>query len=145
MIDLYTREVIGVSIARSKGLPLTMASLQDALLHYPRPGIFHSDNGSEYRAHAFVEVLGTIGTCISRSHPGCPWENGYQESFYNQFKVELGDPNRFHTLGELIAEIYGTINYYNTERIHSALNMSPRQFAQKSPPATMSSIVQSTV
>jgi putative transposase len=137
IIDLYTREILGVAIAKNKGLTLTMAALQDALLHHPRPGIFHSDNGSEYRAYAYVETLERIGTAISRSHPGCPWENGYQESFYNQFKVELGDPNRFKTLGELIAEIYRTIHYYNTERIHSALNMPPREFARRAGAATM--------
>ena len=140
--DLWSREIVGLSVALNKGLPLTMAALQEALLHHKRPGIFHSDNGSEYRAHAFVDTLEHIGTVISRSHPGCPWENGYQESFYNQFKVELGDPERFPTLGELIAEIYRPVYYYNAERIHSALNMPPRQFAQKSAPAIISSIVQ---
>jgi transposase InsO family protein len=68
---------------------------------------------------------------ISRSAPGCPWENGYQESFYSQFKVDLGDPSRFKTLGELVYEIYQTIYVYNNTRIHSALRMSPVQFAQK--------------
>ncbi|MGI0025057.1 MAG: hypothetical protein ACREA4_07930, partial [Nitrososphaera sp.] len=36
---------------------------------------------------------------ISRSAPGCPWENGYQESFYDKFKIDLGDPNRVKTWG----------------------------------------------
>ena len=139
--DLWSREVVGVSIAVHKGVTLTMAALQEALLHHPRPGIFHSDNGSEYRACAFVETLEQIGVTISRSYPGCPWENGYQESFYNQFQVDLGDPACFPTLGALIAEIYRSIHYYNTERIHTALGMSPRQFAQIAVPATMSSIV----
>jgi hypothetical protein len=36
------------------------------------------------------------------SAPGCPWENGYQESFYKGFKLDLGDPNQHVTLGELV-------------------------------------------
>ena len=59
-----------------------------------------------------------------------PWENGYQESFYDKFKVDLGDPNRFKTLGELVAEIYRTLWDYNNTRIHSALNMPPVVFAK---------------
>jgi putative transposase len=141
VIDLYTREVVGLSIARTKGLALTMAALQDALFTHPRPVIFHSDNGSEYRAGAFVETLQTIGTAISRSYPACPWENGYQESFYDKFKVELGDPNRFASYGELIAEVYRQIRYYNQERIHTALKMAPRQFARLHAPATMQTTV----
>jgi transposase InsO family protein len=58
-------------------------------------------------------------------------ENGYRESFYKGFNLDLGDPNRFETLGELVAEIYKTINYYNRRRIHSALRMTPVAFAEK--------------
>ncbi len=102
-----------------------------ALLCHPHPEIFHSDNGREYEAKAFIAVLQDVGSRISRSHPGCPWENGYQESFYDKFKVDLGDPNRFKTLGELVAEIYRTIWTYNHTRIHSALKMPPVVFAEK--------------
>jgi transposase InsO family protein len=67
---------------------------------------------------------------ISRSAPGCPWENGYQKSFYGKFKVDLGDSDRFATLDELVYEIYRTIYVYNNSRIHTALKMSPREFAK---------------
>jgi len=65
------------------------------------------------------------------SAPGCPWENGYQESFYKGFKLELGDPNRYAALGELVAAVYQTINYYNQKRIHSALKQPPRLFKEQ--------------
>jgi len=131
VLDLYTRQVVGLSVATRKGTPLVMQSFLGALLHYPRPGIFHSDNGREYEAESFRNVLARLGVIISRSHPGSPWENGYQESFYSQFKVDLGDPNRFQTLGELVAEIYFTVWTYNHTRIHSRLKMPPVVFAQK--------------
>ena len=62
------------------------------------------------------------------SRKSSPWENGYQESFFSTFKLELGDPGRFNTLGELIEEIHLTINYYNRKRIHSKLKMAPYQY-----------------
>ena len=65
------------------------------------------------------------------SDKGSPWENGYQESFYSQFKVDLGDPSRFETLGELVYEIYQTIYTYNNRRIHTALKMPPIIFANQ--------------
>ena len=95
------------------------------------PEIFHSDNGKEYEAKAFIAVLEDVGSRISRSHPGCPWENGYQESFYDKVKVDFGDPDRFKTFGEMVAEIYRTIWTYNHTRIHSALKMPPHVFAEK--------------
>lgn len=126
--DLYTRKIVGIAVALRKGAPLTLQALYGALLHQPHPEIFHSDNGKEYAAKVFVGTLEKTGTLISRSHPGCPWENGYQESFYDKFKVDLGDPSRFKSLGELVAEIYRLIWVYNNTRIHSALKMSPAQF-----------------
>jgi len=39
--------------------------------------------------------------------------------------------DRFETLGELVAEIYKTINYYNRSRIHTSLGMTSLQFATK--------------
>lgn len=131
VIDLYTREIVGVAASTRKGAALTLQALWSALMHHPRPAIFHSDNGSEYIAAAFVAVLEQFGVRISRSHPGCPWENGYQESFYGKFKVDLGDVSRFRSLGELVAEIYRTVWVYNHTRIHSALRMPPLVFAQK--------------
>lgn len=95
-----------------------------------RPMIFHSDNGSEYNSAVFIEALDTLGINISRSKPGCPWENGHQESFYSQFKVDLGDVSRFKNVGELVFEIYQTIYRYNNSRIHSALKKSPVQFTK---------------
>jgi len=54
-----------------------------------------------------------------------------QESFYSQFKVDLGDPNRFKALGELVYEIHRTVWNYNHTRIHSVLKMPPKLFAER--------------
>lgn len=127
--DLYTRKIVGLAVYTTHAVQLVLSALMNALQNNPRPTIFHSDNGSEYDSRIFIEALETIGAQISRSAPGCPWENGYQESFYDKFKVDLGDPNRFKTLGELVYEIYRIIWQYNNTRIHTALKTTPVQFA----------------
>jgi len=131
VLDIFTREIVGVSVSLRKGTPLVLQALCAALLKHPRPGIFHSDNGKEYEAKVFVSVLEELDILISRSHPGCPWENGYQESFYDKFKIDLGDPGRFSNLGELVYAVYMTVHSYNTRRIHSKLKMPPASFAQR--------------
>lgn len=141
VMDVFTRDIVGLSVATKHGTMLVTQALCTALHNHQRPRIFHSDNGVEYNAHSFRELLTSLNIVISRSRKGCPWENGYQESFYDKFKVDLGDPNRFDTLGELVAEIYRTVHRYNTVRIHSALKMSPRQFAEKYAAATIQTIV----
>ena len=129
VIDLFTRKVVGLSVYTNHAVGLVLSAFMNALHSNPRPLIFHSDNGSEYNADVFIESLQTVGVQISRSAPGCPWENGYQESFYDKFKIDLGDPARFTTLGELVLAVYQTIWQYNNTRIHSALKMPPVQFA----------------
>ena len=140
-MDVYTRNIVGVAIGTRGGTVLVTQALCIALLTHPRPMLFHSDNGVEYNACSFLELLTNTGIAVSRSKKGCPWENGYQESFYDKFKVDLGDPNRFNTLGELVAEIYQTIHRYNTVRIHSALKMSPHQFARLHATDTLNALV----
>lgn len=139
VIDLYTRKIVGLSVYTTHAVQLTLSAFLSAIHATPRPTIFHSDNGSEYNAEVFVEALHIVGAHISRSAPGCPWENGYQESFYSQFKVDLGDPSRFTTLGELVLAIYQTIYTYNHSRIHSAFKMPPSQFALTATSAIISS------
>lgn len=137
VMDLFTRNIVGFSVLLNHSQALVIGALLSAVHHAPRPVIFHSDNGSEYDAKDFTIILHSLGTQISRSAPGCPWENGYQESFYGKFKVDLGDPDRFSTLGELVYEIYRTLYVYNHTRIHIALKMSPLAFAEMHKVATM--------
>jgi len=131
VIDVFSREIVGVSVLTTHGTQLILNALASAVLHRPPPRIIHSDQGSEYTSQDYTALVQSLGIQQSMSAPGCPWENGYQESFYKGFKLDLGDPNRYDTLGELVADIYQTINYYNHRRLHSALKLSPRQFAEK--------------
>jgi len=131
VMDYLTREVVGVSVALRHDASLVLGALFAAVHHRPRPKVFHSDNGREYGSKAFTGALAELGTAISRSKKACPWENGLQESFYSQFKVDLGDPTRFKSLGELVYEIHRTVWIYNHTRIHSVLKMPPVMFTTR--------------
>ena len=131
VLDVFTREIVGVSILNTHATQLVMNALSAAVLHRAPPCIIHSDQGSEYASKDYTTLIQKLKIKQSMSAPGCPWENGYQESFYKGFKLDLGDPNRFETLGELVAAIYQTINYYNQRRIHSALKVPPRLFKEQ--------------
>lgn len=140
VIDVYTREIIGLSILNNHSTQLVINLLLSALLFNAKPKMIHSDQGSEYTSKDYVSFCSSLQILQSMSHPGCPWENGYQESFYKGFKVELADYNRFDTLGELVAAIYQQIHYYNHSRIHSALSTSPKEFAKRARLVTIESI-----
>jgi transposase InsO family protein len=129
MMDLHTRAVTGFSVLTNHSVHLVINALFSGIHKHPAPEILHSDRGSEYTGKDMRIILELLGAKQSMSRAGCPWENGYQESFYSQFKVDLGDPNRFPSLGELVYEIYRLIHSYNTNRIHTALRMPPQTFS----------------
>lgn len=131
VIDIYNREVVGACVLTNHSSSLVIQAVISALMDHRRPDIIHSDQGSEYTSEIYTDFCTSSGIQISMSDKGSPWQNGYQESFYDKFKIDLGDPNRFESLGELVYEIYRTIYVYNTTRIHTALKMSPREFAKK--------------
>ena len=127
--DIFDRKIVGWNLLTSHTAQLTTNALIDAIEKSGLPDIIHSDQGREYIARIYIQFVESLKVRISMSHKGCPWENGYQESFYSQFKVDLGDPNRFKTLGELAVAVYHQIHYYNNLRIHTKLKMPPVQFS----------------
>jgi transposase InsO family protein len=131
VLDVFTREIVGVSVLTTHHTQLVLNALGSAVLNRPPPRIIHSDQGSEYTSTDYTNLVQSLKIHQSMSAPGCPWENGYQESFYKGFKLDLGDPHQFSTLGELVAGVYQTINYYNQNRIHSALKQPPRLFKEQ--------------
>ena len=122
---------MGVSIKPNPSAMLVAEPLLNALAANPHPVILHSDQGSEFKSKLFRAVLKDFKITQSMSKKASPWQNGYQESFYGNWKVDIGDVNRWKTLGELTAEIYRSIYYYNNLRIHTSLGMAPREFARQ--------------
>lgn len=131
IIDLYTREIVGINISRYHNKFLVMGAIEDALQKYEAPDIIHSDQGSEYTSEEYISFVKMIGSQISMSDKASPWQNGYKESFFGHFKLESGDLRRFKTIGELIEYIYQQIYYYNNKRIHTALKMAPAEYRRK--------------
>jgi len=132
-MDLFTREIVGWNISTRHTSELVINALFDAIKTLGvMPKITHTDQGSEYNCKDYLELLKRFGIQISMSKKASPWENGYQESWYDNFKTDLGlEIDRFETIGELAEAIHQTINYYNKRRIHLSLKMSPYHFKQK--------------
>jgi putative transposase len=132
IMDLYTREIIGWNISRYHTKELVLGAFLDGVRRTKAvPVYIHSDQGSEYESSDYTALAKRYGIIVSMSRKSHPWENGFQESFYSQYKVDLGDVNRFEELGELIEAIHNTVYYYNNRRIHSTLKMSPVKFRIK--------------
>lgn len=131
VLDLFSRLVVGISIKTNHSSLLVSEALLSALANHSPPSIIHSDQGSEYKSKLFRLILDDHRILQSMSKKGSPWQNGYQESFFGNWKVDIGNVNVFKSLGELTAGIYRSIYYYNNLRIHTSLKMPPKRFLEK--------------
>lgn len=129
--DIFTREIVGWELSTRHNEDLISAALLKALKYRQTPQIAHSDQGSEYRGRDYLNLLESLDIKPSMSEKSSPWQNGYKESFYSNFKLELGHPECCETIGKLTESIAQQIHYYNLCRIHTALKCPPAIFAQR--------------
>lgn len=129
VMDLFTREIVGWYLSTTHTKELIIEAFLDAVERRKTvPVYFHSDQGSEYESEDYLKLLENQGIIISMSRKSSPWENGYQESFYSGFKLDLGSTSHYQDLGELIEVVARTIYYYNNQRIHTKLKTAPVKF-----------------
>lgn len=134
VIDLFSRQVVGWSMQDHMRTSLVADALRMAWFRRrPEPGlIFHSDRGSQYCAHEFVDVLKSYGMKSSMSRKGDCWDNAPTESFWGRLKVGRLDGQCFETRRQAKDEVISWLTFYNSGRLHSTLNyVSPMTFEAK--------------
>ncbi len=128
VIDLYSRVIVGWSLGTRHVTELMVEALMDAIVHYIPALVLHNDRGSEYLSLKYSLLCDSLEITPSASAPGKPWENGFQESFYGKFKLELGDIKRFNSEGELLEAIALQLYYYNNKRLHTSIKSTPQAY-----------------
>lgn len=130
--DLYSRRIVGWSIADHMRAELVVDALQMALAHrQPAPGLtFHSDQGSQFVSLAFGQKARAAGIAQSMGSRGDCFDNAVAESFFATLKKELVHRRSWPTKAELRIELFDYIEvFYNRQRRHSRLGgRSPVQF-----------------
>lgn len=131
-LRLSTREITGWSLGYNHDADLICYALNDALSNNCAPDIIHTDQGSEYLSAKHSNLCQTAHIALSNSDKGKPWQNGFMESFFRTFKTEMTTRLRqCQTISQVYEQIANWIYYYNNERIHTALKMSPKAFARQ--------------
>ena len=134
VLDIFNREILGYALSVRHTDDLVVSAIRMAVSKCPStPLLIHFDQGSEYLSTENIGFLKTSGIQISVSAKGHPWENGYKEAFYSQFKLDLDAKhlNRFATTGEVAVHVYQTIFYHNNKRIHTSLKTNPVEYKKR--------------
>lgn len=131
VMDLFSRRIIGWSFSRDRNAELTKSALQMALSERPIQSgcLFHSDQGTEYAALEYRDLVESAGLRQSMSRRGTPRDNALVESYFGKMKSELVHQSQFANQIEATAHIMAYIEFYNRERIHTSLNFnSPAEY-----------------
>jgi putative transposase len=132
IIDLYSRKVVGWSLADRMTASLVCTALDAAVrLRRPKPGLlFHSDRGSQYASKAFRRRLWRYRMQQSMSRRGNCWDNAVAESFFATLKKELIRNHVFETRMAASDAVFEYIEvFYNRLRSHSVLGyVTPEEF-----------------
>lgn len=125
-LDIFTRKVVGFSMADHMKTQLVLSALLMALgrqnLIKGNQIIGHSDQGSQYASEVFSNSLQANGITASMSRKGNCYDNAFAESFFHTLKVELIYRRKFKTREEAMTAIFEYIEvWYNRQRIHSSL------------------------
>ena len=128
-LDVFTRSVRGWCLSYSLDQQLTLEALRMAL-GKATPLIHHSDQGVQYAAYAYTDLLKANRIQISMAAVGKAEENGYAERFMRTIKEEEVDlseyrdfADAYHQIGMFIQDVY------MTKRIHSSLGyLTPTEF-----------------
>lgn len=132
LMDVFTRGIRGWHLGRGLDHSLTLTALNQALEHH-QPEIHHSDQGVQYAATGYVEVLKQRHIQISMAEVGEPTQNGYAERLMRTIKEEEVDLSEYRNFTEAYTQIKRFLeDVYMKKRIHSSIGyLTPTEFEGK--------------
>ena len=134
ILDVYSRKVVGWSMASHLRTGLVVDALETALWRRkPDAGlIHHTDRGAQYTALSFGKRLEEAGIVASMGRTGSALDNAISESFVASLKTELLYRHRFLSREAARTAVFDYIEgFYNRVRRHSSLGyLSPSDYEQ---------------
>lgn len=129
LMDVFTRNIRGWHLGRSLDQELTLTALQKALAER-RPEIHHSDQGLQYAATDYTQLLRDRGAQISMAEVGEPTQNGYAERLMRTIKEEEVDLSEYEDYHDAYRQIGRFLeDVYMRKRVHSSLKyLTPVEF-----------------
>lgn len=124
VLDVYSRRIVGWSMADHMRTELVLAALEMAVrTRRPARGVIHhSDQGSQYTSVAFGRRCAEAGIVPSTGSVGDCYDNAITESFFATLECELLARHAFSSQEAARTALFAYIEgFYNTQRRHSAL------------------------
>ena len=132
VIDVYSRRIVGWSLAAHLRTELALAALDmAAFLRDERVGelVHHSDRGSQYTSIRYTERLDELGVRPSVGSRGDSYDNALAETVIGLYKTELINGRSWAGRQHLERETLAYVHWYNHRRLHGACgDVPPAEF-----------------
>ncbi len=136
VIDVFARKIVGWRVSTSMTTSFVLDALNQAICQRcPSEAdnlIHHSDRGSQYLAIKYTERLAEAGIDPSVGSVGDSYDNALAESTIGLFKTEvINFIGPWKSVARVEWETLKWVNWYNTERLHSAIGYVTPQEAEE--------------
>ena len=121
IIDWHSKKILSWKLSNTMDISLVTRVLNEALVFYPKPEIFNTDQGSQYTGKAHINILKKHDIKISMDGKGRATDNICIERFWRSIKYEEIYLNEYKNIKSLNRAIEKYINSYNKKRLHSAI------------------------
>ena len=121
VMDWHSRKVLSWRISNTLEADFCVDALEEAISRYGCPGIFNTDQGSQFTSEAFTDALKGKGIKISMDGRGCFLDNIFIERLWWTLKYHYLYLHSFDTGRALKSGLKSWFAYYNHERGHQAL------------------------
>jgi len=125
IMDWYSRKILSWRLSNTLDNQFCISALENALFLHGKPEIFNSDQGSQYTSDGFIDVLKTNSIRISMDGKGAWRDNVFVERLWRSIKYEEVYLHAYDSMKEAKQRIEQWIKYYNSERKHQTLGMTP--------------------
>ena len=122
VMDWSTRAVLSWRLSNTLDPSFCVAALREAMSRYGTPGIFNTDQGSQFTCEDFTDVLKEGGIRISMDGKGRWMDNIFIERLWRSLKYECVYLRELDTGLKATREIGAWFNYYNKDRPHSVFD-----------------------
>ena len=126
VIDVFARKIVGWRVSTSMTTGFVLDALNQAICQRaPSEAdklIHHSDRGSQYLSIKYTERLAEAGIDTSVGSVGDSYDNALAESIIGLFKTEvINFLGPWKSVSQVEWETLKWVDWYNTERLHSAI------------------------
>lgn len=120
VIDWFSRFVLSWGVSNTQDADFCASVLKKAL-HKGTPGIFNTDQGSQFTSEVFTQPLLDAKISISMDGRGRALDNVFIERLWRSVKYEDIYLHNYGTVPDLLSGLGTYFQFYNHERYHQSL------------------------